>query len=84
MMGIKPQYMQAATEHKISLGLYNVLLIIKKLSILYKHTSSILYMYFSEKKVHLKYTLFVLPEKGINEVYLANVLHLYFKYLSVL
>ena len=30
----KPQYMQQATEHKIPLGLYNVLLIIKKLSIL--------------------------------------------------
>ena len=39
-------------------------------------------MYFSEKKVHLEYTLFVLPEKSVNEVYLANVLHLYFKYLS--
>ena len=29
----------------------------------FKYTSSALYMYFSEKNVHLKYTSFVLPQR---------------------
>jgi len=65
MMG-KPQYMQAATEHKIPLGLYNVLLIIyffiHTLTEI-KYTLSILRLYFKCTSLMLqilKFTLSIL------------------------
>ena len=73
----KAQYMQAATEHKIPLGLYNVLLIIKKLSILYKHTSSILYMYFSEKSAFEVYFVCTSRKKVMKYIW-----QMYFIYTS--
>ena len=53
-------------------------------SVYFKYTSSILYMYFSEKKYIWSIPCLYFQKKSINEVYLANVLHLYFYYLSIL
>ena len=49
-----------------------------------KYTLSILYKYFSEKKYIWSIPRLYFQKKSINEVHLANVLHLYFKYLSIL
>ena len=39
-------------------------------------------MYFSEKKYIWSIPCLYFQKKSVNEVYLANALHLYFKYLS--
>ena len=57
---------------------------IQYIEVYFKYTSSILSMYFPEKKYTWSILHLNFKKKSINEVHLVNVLHLYFKSWSIL